>query len=306
MAAAFASFSPKSENDRLFASQQTAIKTDPLDLYTINSNTLAAVSMSSALSPYILGELTADNSDESRKEIIEYTVEQGDSIKSIAQKFNISANTIIWANDLSSSSSVKLGQTLIILPVSGVLHHVKKGDTLDDIAAKYKGKVSDILAINEISGDQDVYVGDILIVPNGVIPPKSVPQQPTFAPLANSYFICPISSCRRTQGLHWYNAVDFSDGKCGAPIFAAAAGQVLNIKYGYNLGAGNTISIMHPNGTITSYGHILSAAVNQGNNVSQGQIIAYMGGTPGTPGAGRSTGCHVHFAVKGANNPFTR
>jgi murein DD-endopeptidase MepM/ murein hydrolase activator NlpD len=93
-------------------------------------------------------------------------------------------------------------------------------------------------------------------------------------------------------------------------IYAAAAGTVLNVKLtkstsrGAFGGAGNTITILHPNGVVTSYGHIAVSLVNPGNPVSQGQAIALMGGKPGTAGAGLSTGCHVHFQVSGAVNPF--
>ena len=127
----------------------------------------------------------------------------------------------------------------------------------------------------------------------------------TNIPLGSSYFICPTSSCRISQGLHWYNAVDFP-GKCGDPIYAVAEGKVQRVKYGWNKGAGNYLTILHPNGVVTMYGHILKSLVKPDQKVSQGDIIALIGGKPGTPGAGISTGCHVHFGVYGAKNPFAK
>ncbi len=193
------------------------------------------------------------------------------------------------------------------MPVSGLLHHVTAGETVSGIASKYKGDVNEVIVFNELSNEGDINVGDILIIPDGVMPPATKVYTPSLAPLATSYFICPISApCRITQGLHWYNAIDFSHGNCGDPIYAAAGGQVLKIKYGWNGGAGNYLEILHPNGVVTMYGHLQSVLVSAGQQVSQGQIIAFMGGQPGISGAGRSTGCHLHFQVIGAKNPFAR
>lgn len=256
----------------------------------------------------VLGSLTGyEEINEERKSIIEYKVEPGDSLSSIAEKFNVSLNTILWANDLTKSSEIKVGQKLIVPPVSGVIYHIKKGDTLSEIAEKYKGKVDEIVAFNELSGENDIYVGDILIIPNGQMPSSVKPSYASLpqTAVASSYFICPRPNCRITQGLHWYNAVDFG-GDCGDPIVAAAGGVVQRIKYGWNHGAGNYISVAHPNGVVSTYGHILTSLVSVGQQVSQGQIIALVGGKPGTPGAGISTGCHVHFGVTGMRNPFAR
>lgn len=243
---------------------------------------------------------------ETRREIIEYTVEPGDSLLDIAEKFNISLETLLWANDLTKNSIIRPGQKLIILPVSGVIHYVKSGDTLSEIAKKYKGDINEIIAFNELSGEGDIYVGDILIIPNGVLPssPKSEYSE---TPLAKSYFISPISSPYKiTKGLHWYNAVDLSNGQCGSPIYAAAQGTVQKVKFGWNRGYGNYLTILHPNGIVTTYAHLQEILVGAGEEVSQGQIIALMGGQPGTPGSGHSTGCHLHFEVHGARNPFAR
>lgn len=283
------------------------------DLSIIQRNSLAAVSPPLMVTPQVLGALAgAETYELQEREIIEYVVGPGDNLWSIAEKFNVSLDTILWANNLNKNAALQIGQKLVILPTSGVIHHVKKGDTVSQIAQIYKGKVDDVLSFNGLSGDGDIAIGDILIIPNGTMPPPVV-YAPVLVPLANSYFICPISQpCRLTQGLHWYNAIDFSNGKCGDPIFAAAAGEVLKVKltnstsrlaYG---GAGNNLTILHPNGVVTFYGHLQAALVNQGDYVSQGQMIATMGGQPGTPGAGKSTGCHVHFGVTGSRNPFAK
>ena len=136
-------------------------------------------------------------------------------------------------------------------------------------------------------------------------PPKSTYYASSQVPIGSSYFICPTADCRITQGLHWYNAIDFG-AKCGSPIYAAAAGTVQRVEYGWNSGAGNFITILHPNGVVTMYGHIQSNLASPGQEVSQGEMIALVGGKPGTPGAGISTGCHVHFGVHGARNPFAK
>jgi len=264
------------------------------------------------ITPQVLGALMGDYTlEDVQKVIVEYIVEPGDTLWSISQKFNISLNTVLWANALNQNSYIQPGQKLIISPVSGVIHHVKAGDTVSEIAKKYKAKAEDVISFNNLSSEADVFVGDILVVPDGVMPSPTVSHASTWVPIANSYFICPISSpCRITQGLHWYNAIDFSHGKCGEPVFAAAQGQILKVKltsstsrWAFN-GAGNNLTILHPNGVVTMYGHLQTVFVNPGDEVSQGQIIALMGGQPGTPGAGLSTGCHLHFGVTGAKNPF--
>jgi len=281
-------------------------KIDSPDLNLIEKNSILGVSPPIFISPQVLGSLEAKDY-QTRNEILEYIVEPGDTLSGIAKKFNISLNTILWANDLNQSSTIKPGRKLIILPVSGVLHYVKKGDTLSEIAQTYKAEVEEIVAFNELSGEDDIFVGDILIIPNGKTPKNTTQTSLAshWVPVASSYFICPITPpCALTQGLHWYNAVDLSHGKCGEAIFAAAGGTVQRVRYGWNRGAGNYLTILHPNGVVTMYGHLQTILVKPGQKVNQGQIIALMGGKPGTPGAGRSTGCHLHFGVYGGKNPF--
>lgn len=259
--------------------------------------------------PQVLGtfgfsEEVFEKGGEEGQEIFEYTVEEGDSLSSIASYFGISLETLLWANDLNKNSLIKPGQKLIILPVSGVIYMVKDGDTLSQIAKTYEGNVEEIIAFNELL-EEEIFIGDILIIPGGKMPPKPSPVK--YAPLASSYFIYPIPSPYRiTQGLHWYNAIDFSHAgiSCGQPVFAVAGGEVLRTKYGYNRGAGNYIHILHPNGVVTVYYHLQSILVGLGQKVSQGQIIGLIGNTGYTVPSG-SRGCHLHFEVRGARNPFS-
>jgi len=301
-----------SQSEDLFITPATKIKESP-DLSLIQRNSLAAISPPIMVTPQVLGALVeAADYDWSQKEIVEYVVQPGDNLWSIAERFDISLDTLLWANDLNKNTLIQIGQKLVIPPVSGVIHHVQKGDTISAIAKIYKADSNEIIAFNNLLSGDDIYIGDILIVPDGVMPPPVV-YAPQLVPLASSYFICPIAApCRITQGLHWYNAIDFSHGKCGEPIYAAAAGTVLKVKltsstskWAFN-GAGNHLTILHPNGVVTMYGHLQASLVNPGDYVSQGQVIALMGGAPGTPGAGNSTGCHVHFGVSGARNPFAQ
>jgi LysM repeat protein len=298
-------------------SNKRALPESP-ELLLVGEGSVKASSPPTTFSPQVLGALVGGyEPEDAQNVIIEYVVEPEETLSSIANKFSISLNTVLWANNLNKNSQLQPGITkLIIPPVSGVVYHVKTGDTISAIAEKYKAKTDEIADFNNLSNDEDIYIGDILIIPNGVMPSAPVYVAPQAVPLPNSYFMCPSIPCRITQGLHWYNAVDFNSGEegnnnCGKPIYAAAGGTILKVKLTNSTsrwafgGAGNTITILHPNGVVTSYGHIAVSLVNPGQPVSQGQAIALMGGQPGIPGAGLSTGCHVHFGVSGAKNPFT-
>ena len=80
-----------------------------------------------------------------RSEVIEYLVKTGDTLSSIADEHDISVDTILWANDLTSKDSIKPGQKVKILPVSGVAHTVKSGDTLESVAKKYAAESQAVL-----------------------------------------------------------------------------------------------------------------------------------------------------------------
>ena len=288
---------------------------DSPEYLVVGENSLMASVPPASFSPQILGALV-DGYDLSEEQmmITEYVVGERDTLSSIASKFGISLNTLLWANSLDSKSTIQLGQKLVILPVSGILHYVKDGDTISEVAKKYKGKTDEIMAFNNLSSE-DIYIGDILIIPNGIKPSSSYyASSPSDIILAKGSIICPVegNTCKGddiSQKLHFKNAADIK-AECGKAIYAAASGVVLRVELtnsssiGALHGYGNHITIRHSNGVVTYYGHVSAALVSVGDAVTQWDVIALVGGKRYTPGAGNSTGCHLHFGVYGARNPF--
>lgn len=233
-----------------------------------------------------------------RGEIVEYVVKRGDTVSSIAKKFGISVDTIIWANNLRSAKSIKVGQRLKIPPVTGVVHKVRRGETVYSIAKKYSVSPQEIVdyPFNTFANDETfaLQIGQILFVPNGVMP-KAGPRVPRPAAslvaqgTGRGLFIWPTSG-RITQRFSWYHrAVDIAN-RSAPDVVAAASGRVvlaIRSKWGY----GRHVVIDHGNGYKTLYAHLNRIYVQKGQVVAQGQAIGQMGST------GRSTGTHLHFEI---------
>jgi len=270
------------------------------------------INVTSGGSEYISSQpiVAMSETSSNRSKITKYVVQDGETVWTIARKFNITTDTVRYANKLEDENSVKPGQTLTILPVVGLVHTVSAGDSLDGIAARYKANKEMIIAQNDLYGE-DLAPGMEILVPDGEIPaaPKPVVAAPVVtAPSSsssssnsggygsNSYiprsgsFLFPtvVGSSGYYNGYHSW-AIDIPNS-VGTPIFAADSGRITEAKYGYNGGYGNTILIDHGAGTQTRYAHMSSLAII-GGFVSKGQVIGYMGST------GRSTGSHLHFEI---------
>ncbi|MCD5381072.1 MAG: LysM peptidoglycan-binding domain-containing M23 family metallopeptidase [Candidatus Pacebacteria bacterium] len=252
-----------------------------------------------------VGEDVIAEQKNSSGEIRVYTVREGDSLSQIAEMFGVTANTIMWANDINKATDIHSGDTLVILPIVGIQHTVKKGDTMGVIAEKYDGDVAEILAYNDMTSADTISIGDVLIIPGGAMSVST--RTTTYAqPVRTSGtsvasgagLIHPAPGSVKTQGIHGYNAVDLAAAH-GSSIRAAAAGEVIVSKSsGWNGGYGQYIVIRHSNGTQTLYSHLSRNSVGVGAYVKQGQVIGGMGTT------GKSTGVHLHFEVRGGSNPF--
>ena len=136
------------------------------------------------------------------------------------------------------------------------------------------------------------------VSPSGLMP---MTEDTSSWPQYDNFFAFPVSGGWTRGELHYYNAVDITNS-CGSPIYASADGIVTEAKGSgaYNLGYGNIVKILHQNATMTMYCHFSEVLVKEGDKVYQGDLIGRMGDT------GNSNGCHLHFEVRGAKNPFAK
>ena len=252
-----------------------------------------------------------------RDKIIVYEVQAGDSLGSIAQKFQINIATILWENNLGINSYLHPGDKLRILPVSGLTHTIKKGDTLKKIAALYGASTEDVVKFNKLKADgSDLVTGEKILIPNGVkqqqrsvAPPRNinqiaVPPSSRQSPTVSG-FVWPTTVRAITQYFTWkHSGIDIAGGKFSTPIFAAKAGVVIKAQCGWNSGYGCVVVLDHGGGIKTLYGHNSRLLITPGEYVEAGQTIALMGNTGKVRGP---TGVHVHFEVwvnNARTNPF--
>ena len=248
----------------------------------------------------------ADFAETKSTEISLYGVRAGDNLSQIADMFDVSVNTIVWANDIKKGL-IREGDELVILPITGVSHAVAKGETIRSIATKYKADMDEIMAYNGLKSTDVLAVGSTVLIPDGEIQAVptvasngklTAPLRSTGGPLYKDYYMRPIDGGRRSQGLHGNNGVDLA-APTGTPIHASADGVAIIVRSsGYNGGYGSYIVVSHPNGTQTLYAHASKVLITQGQAVAKGDTIALVGST------GKSTGPHVHFEIRGAANPF--
>lgn len=123
-----------------------------------------------------------NNSNNKKREAITYIVQGGDTLSTIAEKFGIKTQTILWANNLDYLSVIKPGDKLTIPPEDGVLYTVKAGDTLIDIAVRYKADLDKIVAFNQLDANY-IIEGQVLFIPDGI---KPAPQPTTTTYLAST------------------------------------------------------------------------------------------------------------------------
>ncbi len=263
-----------------------------------------------------------------RYDVIEYTVERGDTVSSIAEYYHIKSGSLMWANDelmQNGPNSLSVGQVLLIPPVDGVLHVWEEGDTLESLAEAYTVSVDDILLWpgNNIDlADPLIEVGAYVMVPGGQsdailwISPVAggigTGTSTGFStscgdegPVGGGGTLMWPSPYHYINGGNQYSsshlAIDLYAPE-GTPISAADSGVVVWASYGaWNGGYGNVVMINHRNGFSTLYGHLSQVNVVLCQWVYAGETIGLSGNT------GNSFGAHLHFEVRlggGYLNPW--
>jgi hypothetical protein len=260
--------------------------------------------------------LTTDSPTRSRVEVLLYTVQPGDSVFGIADKFAIKPESILWGNDETLNDDphmIQPGTELNIVPVDGAYYRWKDGDTLASVAGAFDVDPSSIVEwpSNRLESlDSLVEPGTWIIIPGGSRPLKSwfVPTiargsagvGAAFGPggcsgdfsggaVGGGGFIWPSANHYLSGNDYWsgHLAVDIATGY-GDPVWASDAGVVVYAGWS-NTGYGNMVMIDHGTGWQTVYGHLSDVKASCGQSVGQGQVIGHAGST------GTSTGTHLHF-----------
>jgi murein DD-endopeptidase MepM/ murein hydrolase activator NlpD len=241
-----------------------------------------------------------------RSEVIKYTVKGSDTLSNIASAYNVSADSIKWANNLTDADSIKPGDTLAIPPVTGVLYVVKEGDSFASIAQKYEADPQTIVdyPFNYIDDSLTLRVGQTLVVPGGKVPPpkpvtRAYASQPIYYAGGSGILGWPVTGIISQYPSWFHPAVDIA-APYGSPVYATADGIVTMAGWGNN-GFGNQIHEDTTNGFTIIYAHLSAIYVSSQpgkNTVTRGQEIGAVGCS------GRCTGPHLHFQVMRGSQPI--
>lgn len=254
----------------------------------------------------IVGEnvFQTDISEKPRDKILTYIVQKGDTISTVAKKFGISTDTVKWSNDLTSDD-IAIGDSLKILPVSGMSHKVSKGDTIYSIAKKYDTEAQKIadFPFNDFANPENFALveGQMLIVPDGIKPSEkpTAPRRPTYfatgpaTQVSGGGFTWPLRG-GVSQFASWYHMALDIMSDVGTPIVAAQNGTVTGVSVGsWDGGYGTNAWISNGAGMDSHYAHMSGVNVSVGQQVVGGRtVVGWVGMT------GRTTGPHLHFEIR--------
>lgn len=261
--------------------------------------------------------------DRPRNQIIEYTIQRGDTVSDLAQRFGIEQDSIAWANDQQALWMLVPGSVLLIPPVDGVVHIATGDDTVRGIATFY-GLTDPLIVIDSeynqlkgytpdmqlpsglrvfIPGGKGVYVNwapQLTTGGNGTGSGASAdsnlvqfPAGPGTCGLQergpSSGWVRPLASYNITRGFaDWHMGIDLGASE-GTPIMAANTGRVIFAGWS-TWGYGYMVALSHGPYT-TLYAHMSAYNVSCGQVVSAGQVIGAVGST------GNSSGPHLHFEI---------
>jgi murein DD-endopeptidase MepM/ murein hydrolase activator NlpD len=242
----------------------------------------------------------ATTSEEPPLTLVTYTIQPGDTLSSIAQTFNTSAESIACINNLASPDRISVGEELSVMAnATGLAVRVSRGDTLWDISRRYGVAVANMVRANNLASAEEIQVGQLLLLPGA--DPSSHPAQ---VASRSSSFIWPADGSV-TSSFGWrihpvtgeellHEGIDIA-ASTGNNVYAAGSGTVSYL--GWYGGYGRLIIISHGAGIETRYGHLSGYEVYEGEEVWAGELIGHVGES------GTATGPNLHFEVRRSGKP---
>ena len=121
-------------------------------------------------------KINGERNEESNNSTVKYyTVQKGDTLTQIAEKFDTTVNEIVSINGISNPNKIYVGEVLKIYSSSRPIisrkksfyrtYVVQRGDTLTYIASRFKTTVDELVKLNDIQNPNLIYVGEILKIP---------------------------------------------------------------------------------------------------------------------------------------------
>lgn len=209
-----------------------------------------------------------------------YTIEGSETIFTISARFNLTYDTIASLNNIENQLFFK-GLNHLIIPTCPGLYSKTEIPREKSTLLTIKGETFYFYPGKKFSGARRL---DFLTTP----------------------FKGPLLTMKITSGFgnrenpftgrnEYHSGLDLK-AHIGTKIFSPYRGVINN--RGYSDFYGNYLIIEHPHGYSTHYYHLKSIALNIGEHVEKGDLVALSGNS------GRSTGPHLHFEIQLKGEPI--
>lgn len=236
-----------------------------------------------------------------------HKVARGETLSTIAQRYNLTPATIIGMNPGLENGTVTVGSELQIAPYNGIVVEVPRGETWRQVATRFKVRADALFEINGCQKDPKiVFVPGVNWSPNRSFTKSPMPtdlgtqsraslagyplSQSATVGLPYGWQINP-----KTGEVFFHSGVDLLAG-VGSSVEAIAPGSVV---FAAEQGSyGKLVIINHSGGLQSRYAQLDSIKVTVGQQVNQGDVL----GTVGTTGQPSSTQPHLHFEVRSSSS----
>jgi len=247
--------------------------------------------LGAAIGPDVRDDVSDPNEEDRGLYYTAYTVASGDTVGDIADKYDISIDSIVSFNNIKNTRALHPGQILKVPNMAGILYTAKAGDTVDSVASSYDINQDSIIETNGLMSTE-LPAGKVVFLPDARLPSFKLRE------INGDLFRWPVRgyiSSRYgwrndpfTGSRSFHSGLDIASNM-GVGVGAAMEGRVAET--GYSSTFGNYIRIVHHSGYQTFYGHLSAIYVRAGQAVGMGQRIGAVGNS------GYSTGPHLHFSI---------